>query len=114
MEVKFCKGCETVKDLEQCFYRAGKSWQSHCKKCHNARRLHFRITPSKYVKRPKGFAKLDKELQEKIIYDIHIKISYRDIAKKYGIYYNTILNWKKNNSIPKYIEPSPQKEVSPI
>jgi hypothetical protein len=100
-DVKFCKGCQTVKNLSDSFYKAGSSYQKLCKLCHNKKRCEYVHNGSKYIKKIKGFDKLDKELQNKIIYDIHIRINYKEIATKYGISYQTLLNWKKKG-IPLY------------
>ena len=102
MSVKLCQNCNEVKSLEDEFYKAGKSWQKLCKKCHNKGRYKYKLTPSKYIKKPKGFNKLDKNIRDGIIYDLHVKMNYKCIANKYNISYYTILNWKKKDMIPEY------------
>lgn len=106
MSVKLCKGCEQVKPLEGGFYKAGKSWQKYCKMCHNKKRYEFKMTPKKYTPRPKGFMKLPKETQDKIIYDTYVKVNYKEIAKKYKLSYYTLMSWKKKGLIPEYEPPT--------
>jgi hypothetical protein len=101
MSVKLCVGCQEVKPLETGYYRAGNvSWQKNCKICHNKKR-----SVKIYVRRPKGFAKLPEETKANIIYDIHVKVNYRDISTKYNIKYPTLLSWKRKGLISTYIEP---------
>jgi len=92
--VKLCVGCQEVKPLSTGYYKAGVSWQKRCKKC-------YLVKTKKYIKKPQGFYKLDKEIQEKIKYDIYVRVNYKEIAKKYNIKYPTLLNWKLKG-IPAY------------
>jgi len=112
MEVKLCKLCNEVKDLETGYYKAGGSYQKYCKPCHNKKRYEYKMTPSKYVKKLKGFSKLPAETQEKIIYDIYVKIQYKEIAKKYGIKYQTLLCWKRKGLIPNYEPPTKEERLN--
>jgi uncharacterized protein (DUF4415 family) len=51
------------------------------------------------------FNKLPVELQNKIKYDIKVRVNFRDIAEKYkneGIKYQTLLNWNKKKAITDY------------
>ena len=101
--VKLCVGCQATKNLSGGFYRAGNSWQKYCKPCHNTRRNN---TPrvSKYVKKQTGFGKLSPELQEKIKYDIYVRINFKDISKRYPeVKYQTLLLWNRKKQIPKWI-----------
>lgn len=91
---KLCRKCNKVKNLEGGFYRAGISYQKYCIPCHNAKRYDYTQT-YKYEKRPKGFEKLSEDLREKILYDISIRINYKEIAEKYGLKYTTLLSWKR-------------------
>ena len=91
---KLCRKCDQVKDLEGGFYRARQSYQKYCIPCHNAKRYDYAQT-YKYEKRPKGFEKLSEDLREKILYDISIRINYKEIAEKYGLKYTTLLSWKR-------------------
>ena len=105
-QVKLCQDCNFVKPLETGFYRAGvKHYQSLCKPCHNKRRSDYKQLPYnlKYVKRPVGFAKLDKEKQQKIMYDIYVKLNFTKISKKYGLNHTTMMRWRRNGKIPDYI-----------
>lgn len=93
--VKLCEKCNIVKDLENGFYRAGTSYQTYCKPCHNKKRLDYKITNKPYIPKKKGFDKLEDEVKSNILYDISVKINYRKIAKKYDIKYSTLCNWKR-------------------
>ena len=91
---KLCKKCDTVKPLEGGFYRAGNSYQKYCIPCHNKKRNDYTFV-YKYEKKPKGFYKLDEDIRNKILYDISVRINYKEIAEKYGLNYNTLLSWKR-------------------
>ena len=93
-QMKLCRMCNTVKELEGGFYKAGKSYQRNCIPCHNVKRYDY---PHKtnYKKRPKGFSKLDEDIRKKILYDISVRINYKEIAEKYNIKYTTLLSWKR-------------------
>jgi hypothetical protein len=100
--IKLCVECNKVKTLEGGFYKAGKSWQKLCKLCHNEKRCEYIHNGSKYIKKATGFNKLPVELQNKIKYDIKVRVNFRDIAEKYkneGIKYQTLLNWNKKKKI---------------
>jgi len=105
-EAKWCRGCDKVFSLEG-FYRAGKSWQKDCKKCHNLKRNKYKHSRV-YIKKPTGFLKLPEELQKKIIFDVYIRINFTDICKKYKDEYPGVLNhssllrWNRTNQIKKY------------
>ena len=101
--VKLCTKCGVVKTRTEGFYKSGNSWQKYCKPCHNKLRKGFKNSNKPYIFKKKGFAKLPTELQEKIKYDIHTKVSYKDISRKYEeINYLTLLSWKKKG-IPVYV-----------
>mgnify|MGYP001563671381 CR=1 FL=1 len=95
---KYCKMCEEVKPLEGGFYKAGVSYQKYCIPCHNKKRYEYAHT-YKYVKKPKGFQKLPEDTRKKILYDISVKINYKDISKKYNINYITLCSWKRKGLI---------------
>ena len=98
--VKLCTKCQTVKPLIGGFYKAGPSWQKLCKICHNRKRTEYRLQATRYTPKLKGFNKLPLETQNKIKYDIHIKISYKKISTKYNIKYPTLLSWKRKGIAP--------------
>lgn len=104
--VKLCNGCHKIKNHDETeFYKAGsRSFQTHCKECHNKMRKKYKINSTKkeWIKKPTGFLKLSKEIQDKIIYDAYIKLSYAEIARKYNIPYITLINWKIQKQIPEY------------
>lgn len=95
---KLCKMCNEVKDLEKDFYKAGKSYQKYCIPCHNKKRYDYPHT-YKYEKKLKGFGKLPEETRKNILYDISVRINYKEIAEKYGLKYLTLLSWKRKGLI---------------
>jgi len=108
-QVKLCVGCSKVKPLKGGFYQAGKSWQKLCKICHNSKRCEY-ANKQVYIPKPTGFKKLPEDLQKKIIYDIHVRVNFKDIWRKYkGDYpqlkHQTLLRWNRLNQIPEYEEP---------
>lgn len=97
--VKLCTKCDIVKDVND-FYSTGRRNQRHkyCKICHNINRQNYK---NKKLDPPKtGFLSLDKEIQRKIQYDIHVKRSFKYIASHYNIKYSTLLYWKKKGIRP--------------
>lgn len=107
-EVKLCVKCQKVKTLEGGYYKAGKSWQKYCKICHNERRVEYGSTKT-YTPKPTGFKKLPEELQKKIIYDVYVRVNFKDIYTKYkGDYpqvkHQTLLRWNRLGQIPAYEE----------
>jgi hypothetical protein len=104
--MKFCVKCDKVKELEIGFYKAGNSWQKLCKICHNEKRIEYSFNRV-YTPKVVGFKKLPEDLQKKIIYDIYVRINFKDITKKYVSEYpklkhQTLLKWNKEKQIPKY------------
>ena len=97
-QMKLCRKCEQVKELEGGFYRAGNSYQKYCIPCHNQRRHDYAQT-HKYEKIPKGFSKIPEDIRKKILYDISVMINYKEIAEKYGIKYQTLLSWKRKGHL---------------
>lgn len=93
--VKQCKGCKFVRHLTTGFYRAGNSYQSLCKTCHNSSRGNYLRSKKLYIKRPTGFAKLSPTVQKEIKLAIQSGTPYLDIAKTHGIPYITLMTWKK-------------------
>jgi hypothetical protein len=104
-QMKMCKGCKEVKQLDTEYYRAGKFYQSLCKICHNIKRYEYPLSKSNYQKRAIGFDKLMPTKQQEIMYDVYVKLSYRKIAAKTGIKYSTLLHWKNHGKIPAYKPP---------
>jgi hypothetical protein len=96
---KLCTKCDKVKSLAGGFYKAGTSWQKYCIPCHNSQRYNYAPSNKPYIKVLKGFAKLDEDIRNKIIFDISVRINYKDISKKYNINYQTLLSWKRNKTI---------------
>ena len=73
---KHCKDCDTVKLVDTSFYKAGNSYQSRCKKCHNKHRQVCRLNnpnpPPPKEKKPRKkklnyFQKLSEEEQDKLL-----------------------------------------------
>ena len=106
--VKLCQSCNNIKPLDGGFYKAGNSYQKRCKLCHNKKRLDYPITPNKnYERKPTGFIKLPEDLRNKIIYDIYVRVNFKDITKKYiDVYpklnHQSLLRWNRAGQIPKY------------
>ena len=96
--VKLCRKCNVVKDLHNDYYKAGKGFQKYCIPCHNEKRFDYPHT-YKYEKRPKGFSKLPEETRKNILYDVKVRINYKEIAEKYNIKYQTLLCWKRKGLI---------------
>lgn len=91
---KYCKQCEQTYPLTEGFYKAGgNAYQSLCIKCHNRNR---------YTKKAIGYMKLPEDKRMNIEKDIHDKVSYKKIASKYEINYQTLIIWKNKNLIPPY------------
>ena len=106
--VKLCTKCEKVKPLLTGYYKAGTSYQKYCKPCHNARRSEY-PNPSNYKPKTTGFMKLPEEIRNKVIYDIYVRVNFKDIYKKYTIEYpkefvnySTLVKWNREGQIPKY------------
>lgn len=97
--MKLCEECNSVKDIEKDFYKAGKSYQRLCKPCHNSKRRNYKVSHKPYVPKETGFNKLSEEIRNSILYDISVKVNYKKIAKKYDIKYSTLCYWKRNNTL---------------
>jgi hypothetical protein len=98
--LKLCKACNQIKNLDGDFYKAGPlCYQKYCKLCHNANRKNYAQNSNKpnHIKKVVGFQKIDEETRKKILHDISIKINYREIASKYKIPYQTLVLWKRKN-----------------
>jgi hypothetical protein len=105
-KMKYCSKCEKVKELSGGFYKAGNSWQKLCKICHNERRIEY-ASNRVYIPKAIGFKKLPEDLQNRIIYDIYVRINFKDITNKYKTEYpklkhQTLLKWNREKQIPKY------------
>ena len=96
--MKLCKECNEVKNMENDFYKSGKGFQTYCKKCSNKKRTQYPIK-SYYVKRAYGFNKLDDETKKNILYDLSIKLSCKEVAEKYNIKYQTFCLWNRRGEI---------------
>jgi hypothetical protein len=92
--------CDVVKPLETGFYKAGKPsyHQKFCIPCHNIKRYDY-ANNRIYIPKPTGFAKLPEETRRKILYDISVRINYKEISEKYGLKYQTLLTWKRKKII---------------
>ena len=99
MSEKLCVECNIIKPMTE-YYKAGKYWQKHCKFCHNSNRKNFKRT-STYIAKKKGFFALSEEIQQDIKKGLYEKVYMSILAKKYGIKYNNLLNWRKKG-IPEY------------
>ena len=98
--MKLCKDCEKIQDLSE-FYKAGKSYQSRCKPCHNNKRKDWKNI-SKYVPRIKkitGFRALDDELQKEILWKMSGRVSMKKICTQHDLNYSTFKRWKKDGHL---------------
>lgn len=93
--MKLCEECNTVKDMEKDYYKAGLSYQRLCKPCHNQMRRKYKVSNKPYVPKPTGFDKLNEDMKKSILYDISVKVNYKKIAQKYDIKYSTLCYWKR-------------------
>jgi hypothetical protein len=113
-QMKYCSKCEEVKEMTNNFYRTGATaYQKYCKICHNERRSLYKSNSVYIPKTKKGFAKLPEELQKMIVYDIYVRINFKDIIRKYIVQYpnlrhQSLMRWNRLKQIPKYI-PEPDK-----
>ena len=89
--MKSCKGCGETKPLVDNFYRAGKTYQSLCKPCHNKTRVNYSKNGPRKLR---GFDALPEDRQNQIKEDAKIMTS-KDAAEKNGIKYRTFLLWRK-------------------
>ncbi len=113
-EQKKCVCCEKPSKIyyfetDGGFYKAGKSWQKRCKICHNEKRLEYPMSRKPYKPKKTGFAKIPEDLQKKIIYDVYVRVNFKDITNKYKAEYpklkhQTILRWNREGQIPEYKE----------
>jgi hypothetical protein len=115
-KMKYCSKCLIVKELEEGYYKAGSSWQKLCKICHNESRIQY-ASNKVYTPKITGFLKLPEDLQNKIIYDIYVRINFKDIYKKYKdeypqIKHQTLLKWNREGQIKTYIEVQQKKMIS--
>ena len=106
-KVKQCCECKKVKTLDDGYYKAGGSYQKRCKICHNEKRLEYPMSRKAYEPKKTGFKKLPEDLQKKIIYDVYVRINFKDIWKKYKTEYptlkhQTILRWNRLGQIEEY------------
>jgi hypothetical protein len=113
---KICRMCNIVKDLDNDFYDINKSKSKYCKPCHNSNRKKYKFQkpkPKIREKKPTGFNKLPKEIQDDILYMLSIKYTFKEIAEKYKehLKYKTLCTWKRQNKIPIITE---QEKDEPI
>jgi hypothetical protein len=86
-------------------YKAGKSYQSYCKPCHNARRNLYpqserktkQIRPKK-EKKPTGFKALPMDTQNEILKYVGT-MPMSKLAKMFDINPHTLRTWKKRGTL---------------
>jgi hypothetical protein len=107
-DLKICRMCNIVKDLND-FYDINKSKSKYCKPCHNKNRQKYRFQKPKREreekeKKPTGFQKLSKEIQDDILYMISVKYTFKEIAEKYKehVKYKSLCLWKRQDKIKKH------------
>lgn len=96
VKTKKCKDCQEVKPLDTDFYKAGPSWQSRCKRCHNKNRVNYKNNAG-YVRRPykfknEDFIKKIKELRKQ-------NKKWKIIAQEVNIPYQSLIQFKRLNNI---------------
>jgi RNase P subunit RPR2 len=102
-DVKWCKGCNEVKDVNEFYKQTNKKYlQTYCKKCSNADRYKYKRKKVEYKSKKKTFFDLHKEIQESILYDLHVKKTKKSITTKNNINYQRFLRWVKKDTFPKY------------
>lgn len=63
--IKHCKGCDRELPLSE-YYKAGSTYQSLCKQCHNTKRIEYHKTHYQPHKKPIGFKALPEKTQEEV------------------------------------------------
>ena len=97
MKNKYCKGCDEIKSIDK-FYRAGPSYQTRCKPCHNIyRELKRRES---FIPKPKltPFQKLPEEKQQEIL-KYYKTMPHTALARKVGITRDRIYSWHRKGEI---------------
>ena len=104
-----CKDCQETKPLEGGFYKYGTERQYYykrCRACHNKCRYDYKRNPSTHPKvyKKRGFRKLPKDLQAKIISMIGdgkpILAVYNAVKDDHDdLRYTTMLSWHKKGTI---------------
>ncbi len=95
---KYCKMCDTIKIREECFYRAGPSWQSNCKPCHNTHNARLKqAKPRVPILNP--FQKLPIETQEGLV-KYRGTMPNTTLARKFKIKTSTMTTWIYNGYFP--------------
>ena len=92
---KQCKDCGIIKPVSTDFYKAGTSFQTRCKPCHNKSRSNYRYTytPRPYKhKTPENIEKI-KKLREQN------KMKWTKISKELNIPYQSLIQIKNAKSI---------------
>ena len=89
---KYCKQCDTIKPIDG-FYRAGKSYQTRCKPCHNTYRQALRLAKPK-PPRLNGFQKLPQETRDEIM-KYYNTMPLTTLAKRVNVNRNTMATWKR-------------------
>ena len=96
---KKCKQCLKILPTTE-YYKAGKSFQSRCKPCHNSHRLTYngnkRIRPYKQT----IINNLTKEQKDIINEYFKNKTSLKELAQKLNVNYSTVRVWSCKNMIP--------------
>jgi hypothetical protein len=97
MSHRECKDCHEKLPLEQSFYKTGQGFNWRCKRCHNARRKLYRVTPAarrRKVPSNRWFV-LSDETKYEIATMIKAKAKLKEIAPRYNIPYSTLCYWSR-------------------
>lgn len=124
MVTKTCIGCRMELDTETSFYRAGNTWQSRCKACHNSKRNEYYVRkPStehqRAVRReryrrnhpkvenaprkPIGLDNVSEDVKlqlKQLVADG--KVSLTKISREVGLPYHSMVYWRKTGRLIPY------------
>ena len=93
MSTKRCVECKEEKDKEECFFKAGTSYQSRCKPCHNAYRMTCARKPQ--PKSGSGINKLSTVEKTKLKEMIEAHKSIKDITAEFNMSVPGVYKWRK-------------------
>jgi len=100
--MKCCKRCLEIKPITH-FYKAGKSYQSRCKPCHNIfrkeNRQKYKLNhPLQTKQRGNGFKELPEETRAEILKYLGT-MPLTKLAIKFDLNCNTLRSWKQRGHL---------------
>lgn len=103
---RICKDCKERKSLDNFYFMSACNvYTVRCRPCHLKRFTKKKLT---------GFVKLPLSRRIAVANDLKDK-SIKDVAKKYKIFYGTLLNWINKGSLEEYgITGKNKKKLKPI